>query len=842
MQMNRDSLAPSDLAAIMIQIWCNDHYEYRGDAPDRSRVQLSFAILMYCFTSARTGEIHESTARRSKARKEKTHDSDAKNADSRAAAACYMHFELYFQRIDGEVMIVLYYQREFIKGGWRRHRWELPIHGFYEKYTQDTMLLLNPLVYFLPMAFSDGAIRDYTSIEELLDEVDLGLPDNTDIYPILFNENMSEVPLFRPYTETMAKNSTGKSRGADSFGKQFAAAGHRANFELNVTTRACRRWALMEADGKYSETARMKFGGQKSRYVFGEKYAHPLCEVDGQATYLGIVPRVDHVKNGRGMHLRRHQHLLQSLPAKGEMDFHQRKDVVELQEEWQRLHLCIKKADGNEKRELELQQRSVYRQKVRLYTDELKLLRKQQSFKLQRPGDKGATMNVYEETFFDYSRQVMPERDLLAKILPMKIELRSIQGRQALHALERLCGNNNRIAYRKSFAPVDGRCICGSELDSYVRHRQWLHLFRCYEQRHRASSTSGFVKLCLNCDSWFTSKEDWREHCTEHLCTPESIPLRCDLLMFRNVPISAGRCPFCLGDSSLCATKRMTEYILRWNDWDKHVENHLTELKRSGAEPRCTHSLCDILFDSFQMLIFHLQDIHCCLRKPKNGAGSKRDRAIFELPKPTTLTVIPSLGDKPPARKRVRCNTGPEPLLRAKCPICEADVDATSLLEYTGNKAFVPFKIQKEFCTAHRKKEAELQRIECGYPIVDWDTIPARLAHLSLLIRDIIKSKRTSFFEDITPGNGSFHSPGYYGLKGMDIIGEYIAKKHSAALRNAASTKIIRLGGVAAYIQNVLVFEVLTNFVAEDMGVDETEARNILESSKGVGEMLNSVD
>ncbi|EGE03442.1 carbonic anhydrase [Trichophyton equinum CBS 127.97] len=692
------------------------------------------------------------------------------------------------------------------------------------------------------MAFSDGAIRDYISIEDLLDDADLGLPDDTDIHPIPFNETVSELPLFRPYTEVMAKNSTGKSRGASSFGQQFAEAGHRANFEFNVTTRACRRWALMEADGKYSETARMKFAGQKSRYVFGEKYAHPLCEVDGQAMYLGIVPRVDHIKNGRGMHLRRHQHLLQSLPAKSEMEFHQRKDVVELQEKWHCLHLQMKKADGNAKRELELQQRSIYRQKVRLYNDELKLLRGQQSFKLQRPGIKGTPINVYEETFFHYSRQVMPERDLLAKILPTKIELRSVQGRQALHALEKLCGNNNRIAYRRSFSPVDGRCICGEDLNSFGRHRQWLHLFRCYERRYRDSSTSRFVKLCLNCDLWFTSEEDWREHCTEHLSTPESLPLRCDLLMFRNVPISAGRCPFCLGDSSLCVTKRMTEYIINWKDWNTHVEDHLVELKRSGAEPRCTHPLCNILFDSFQMLIFHLQDIHCCLRRPKNGAGGKRDRAMIESIKPTALVVIPSHGDKPPGRKRARRCINPKPL-EAKCPICDANIDARFLQEFTGNKAFVPLKVQKGFCTTHRKKEAELQRIKCGYPIMDWDTVPSRLVYLSPLILDIIESKRISFFENTAaPEKESFHSPGYYGLKGIDIIGEYIAETHFIALRNAAPTKITRWGGVATYIQNVLVLEVLTKFVAEDMGVDDNEARYILERSKGVGEMLNGVN
>ena len=43
-------------------------------------------MLLYCFTSARAGEVHESTARRALAREPKTND---KELEARALAACY---------------------------------------------------------------------------------------------------------------------------------------------------------------------------------------------------------------------------------------------------------------------------------------------------------------------------------------------------------------------------------------------------------------------------------------------------------------------------------------------------------------------------------------------------------------------------------------------------------------------------------------------------------------------------------------------------------------------------------------------------------------------------------
>ena len=51
----------------------------------------------------------------------------------------------------------------------------------------------------------------------------------------------------------------------------------------------------------------------------------------------------------------------------------------------------------------------------------------------------------------------------------------------------------------------------------------------------------------LQCDLWVTSSTHWEQHCQSHLDVPETLPLRCDLLIFRQAPVYAGCCPFCFG-------------------------------------------------------------------------------------------------------------------------------------------------------------------------------------------------------------------------------------------------------------------------------------------------------
>lgn len=87
-EMDKDGLSPNDLNVLMTQLWCRDFKEFRGDSPDRARVQLSAAMLLYCFTSARTGEVYKSIARRATVRGNGL-DKAEEDIETRVLAACY---------------------------------------------------------------------------------------------------------------------------------------------------------------------------------------------------------------------------------------------------------------------------------------------------------------------------------------------------------------------------------------------------------------------------------------------------------------------------------------------------------------------------------------------------------------------------------------------------------------------------------------------------------------------------------------------------------------------------------------------------------------------------------
>ncbi|KAE8373303.1 hypothetical protein BDV26DRAFT_297082 [Aspergillus bertholletiae] len=74
--------------------------------------------------------------------------------------ACYKHFHLSIEWIGGEVILVLNYDRDYLKGFWRNQQSDLPMHSFYEKYTEEIPLLLNLLTFFLPLASADRAFRE----------------------------------------------------------------------------------------------------------------------------------------------------------------------------------------------------------------------------------------------------------------------------------------------------------------------------------------------------------------------------------------------------------------------------------------------------------------------------------------------------------------------------------------------------------------------------------------------------------------------------------------------------------------------------------------------------------
>ncbi|KAJ5452017.1 hypothetical protein N7445_000200 [Penicillium cf. griseofulvum] len=305
------------------------------------------------------------------------------------------------------------------------------------------------------MASADGVFRDYASLTEILDladDLDKHCPtENQVLETIFFKESALKTPVFRQFTELAIEKTTGEARGADSFGKTLVELGHRSGYVRNVTVRASRRW-----DKKYSETARMKMAGHENRHTFGKSYTHPVSEIDGPATYLGIASRHEHIQNRRGMGMYRNAQLWQSLPAKAEFEFQERNDIRALDKDMEILSVLLSEATGNEeKHQIQLKQHRAYNEKKRLYIEHLKGLQRSQPHGFRPATNSGS--NINEETLFRYRRRVMPERDYLVMILPQKIGLRSSEGRRALEALESLCTLECSVAYRSSLQPLNGK-------------------------------------------------------------------------------------------------------------------------------------------------------------------------------------------------------------------------------------------------------------------------------------------------------------------------------------------------------------------------------------------------
>lgn len=202
----------------------------------------------------------------------------------------------------------------------------------------------------------------------------------------------------------------------------------------------------------------MKHASHTEARTFGRSYAHPVCEVDGPATYLNIASRHEHIQNRRSMGIHRNPNLWQSLPAKAEFEFQEREDVMALDTELAFLSSQHATADNQETaHKIHLQRRRVQSQKDKLYLEELKR---------QREVQQGTqTGSIYEQTLFHYRRRAMPERDVLARVLPTKLTIRSSAGREAMKALETICSQYHPVTYRSGLRPLNGNCVCGEPVD-----------------------------------------------------------------------------------------------------------------------------------------------------------------------------------------------------------------------------------------------------------------------------------------------------------------------------------------------------------------------------------------
>jgi hypothetical protein len=185
----------------------------------------------------------------------------------------------------------------------------------------------------------------------------------------------------------------------------------------------------------------------------------------------------------------------------------------------------------------------------------------------------------------------------------------------------------------------------------------------------------------------------------------------------------------------------------------------------------------------------------------------------------------------------------------APCPWCGEQVSEQALKDYSKGKR-LNVQMQTRFCAKHKKETAMETWRKRGYPHIDWDRLEGRLDDHRNYLTKIVNGKQ-SYFRDILAekvetGQGRSLkkegnlNPGYYGPRGCKLMCDYLVEEFGESLKEKATKdRVISGRGSAAFIQSVLVAELAVQLIMEDMDVSGAEAREIMEESKTLGELIH---
>lgn len=182
-----------------------------------------------------------------------------------------------------------------------------------------------------------------------------------------------------------------------------------------------------------------------------------------------------------------------------------------------------------------------------------------------------------------------------------------------------------------------------------------------------------------------------------------------------------------------------------------------------------------------------------------------------------------------------------------RCPMCNKPVNK-KLLKSQG---FMNIRQQERFCNSHQKDSALYEWNDKGYPEINWNSLDSRIARHHDFIEKLIRGQDSHYrnlLDDIVEAGTERNllkskgnlTPGYYGSRGLQAISENIMLKFTPLLKErAVRDKAVMARGVTGFVQMVLVPEVATLLIMEDMSVDEEKARDVLTESIGLGDMVH---
>lgn len=237
-------------------------------------------------------------------------------------------------------------------------------------------------------------------------------------------------------------------------------------------------------------------------------------------------------------------------------------------------------------------------------------------------------------------------------------------------------------------------------------------------------------------------------------------------------------------------------------------------------------------------------------REDDDGNPKSPRSSLSDISGLSDLSDLEGLGNSQPLTEASYAGEGDREVTEAECPWCGDVVPDALLKEFSKGKR-LNVRMQTKFCQTHKKQTALDTWREKQYPAeILWSDLQSRFEdHRDFLLE--VVSGGPSHFRSILAKKietGKARSlkkednlnPGYYGPRGFNLMCDYLVGEFGDLLKEkAVSDRVIAGRGSASFIESVLVAELAVRLIQEDMDVSTEEARDMMEESKALGEMIH---
>ncbi|KAH6898980.1 RTC4-like domain-containing protein [Thelonectria olida] len=238
---------------------------------------------------------------------------------------------------------------------------------------------------------------------------------------------------------------------------------------------------------------------------------------------------------------------------------------------------------------------------------------------------------------------------------------------------------------------------------------------------------------------------------------------------------------------------------------------------------------------------------------PEVSRGSQEDNdGRSKSPLSTDLSDLSDLESQDDSRSAADAShvTEASSTTVTACPWCGGEVPEALLKEFSKGQR-LNVRMQTRFCHKHKKQSALDTWRERSYPAeILWSDLKDRFDEHHTYLLKVVRGEPSHFrsilANKIETGKArnlkkeANLNPGYYGPRGFNLMCDYLVGEFGDMLKEkAVSDRVIAGRGSAAFIESVLVAELAVRLIQEDMDVSVIEARDILEESKALGDIIH---